>query len=101
MDAGQNATLNRIPKTVAIYVMANFSPFHISVPVMAFGAAMPDKTYYKPILFSEKTGIIEGQDTFSIKVDHDLKSLDEADIIVIPYWPDPEQPISSDLKTQS
>ena len=100
MDAGQNITLNRSPKTVAIYVMANFSPFHISVPVMAFGAAMPDKTYYKPILFSEKIGIIEGQDTFSIKVDHDLKSLDDADIIVIPYWPDPQQPISSALKTR-
>lgn len=98
-DVDENSILNRTPKIVAIYVMANFSPFHISVPVMAFGAAMPDQTYYKPILFSEKTGIVEGQDAFSIKVDHDLESLDEADIIVIPYWPDPEQQISSSLKT--
>ncbi|CAM1636450.1 hypothetical protein [Bartonella apis] len=58
-DVDENSILNRTPKIVAIYVMANFSPFHMSVPVMAFGAAMPDQTYYKPILFSAKPELLK------------------------------------------
>lgn len=88
----------RRPQNVAIYVMPDFSPFHISVPLMAFGKAMPDSSFYAPFLFSENVGTVVGPDGFCLNVKHNLTSMENVDVIVIPYWPDPDRPISQKLK---
>lgn len=89
----------RQPQRVGIYVMPNFSPFHISVPFISFGKAMPNEKFYSPFMFSDHVGTVHSYDGFNVDVTYDLDHLDPVDIIIIPYWPDQDSPVPTKLVT--
>ncbi|MCE0811575.1 GlxA family transcriptional regulator [Buttiauxella sp. S04-F03] len=77
--------------TVAVIATAGFSPFHFSVPCIIFGPSMPQPDLFRVEICAEKPGIVLSDIGLSINVDHGLERLDVADIIIVPYWNNPDE----------
>lgn len=83
--------------TVAVIATAGFSPFHFSVPCILFGSSMPEPDLFCLEICAEKAGIVQSDIGLSINVDHGLERLDAADIIIVPYWNNPDEKPSQAL----
>ncbi|MGL5812738.1 MAG: GlxA family transcriptional regulator [Aeromonas sp.] len=78
---------------VAVITFDHFSPFHCAVPCLIFG----DKTMPGQSLFELR--LCAGDDTrqpassqgFRLDAGYGLEGLQEADIIIIPFWRDPAE----------
>jgi len=77
--------------SVAVLATDGFSPFHFSVPCILFGSAMPHQSLFQVDICAEKPGIIRSDMGLSITVEQGLERLDQAAIIIVPYWPNPAQ----------
>ncbi|WP_449758303.1 GlxA family transcriptional regulator [Erwinia persicina] len=77
--------------TVAVMVTAGFSPFHFSVPCIIFGQSMPQPDLFRVAICAEKPGVVLSDIGLSINVEQGLALLDQADIIIIPYWNNPDE----------
>ncbi|QVN04024.1 helix-turn-helix domain-containing protein [Pseudomonas rhodesiae] len=75
--------------TVAVIATTGFSPFHFSVPCIIFGPAMPQPDLFRVEICAEAPGVVLSDIGVSINVEHGLERLDVADIVVVPYWNDP------------
>lgn len=84
--------------SVAVLVTSGFSPFHLSVPCTLFGPVLPDSPLFNLTLCAEHPGTQRSQLGMSIETTHGLEAVASADIVVIPYWPDPQQEPSRELK---
>lgn len=77
--------------TVAVMATAGFSPFHFSVPCIIFGQSMPQPDLFRVAICAEKPGVVLSDIGLSINVEQGLALLDQADIIIIPYWNNPNE----------
>lgn len=76
---------------VAVIVTNGFSPFHFSVPCILFGSAMPEPDLFQVDICAEKPGVVLSDIGLSINVEYGLERLDCADIVIVPYWHDPDE----------
>ena len=85
----------RIPR-VAVVVCGHFSLFHLSVPCIIFGDMLPDKKLFELSICGQEPGMLRSEQGMAIEVPHGLEVLDDADIVIIPFWHDPgERPEQS------
>jgi transcriptional regulator GlxA family with amidase domain len=77
--------------SVSIVATPGFSPFHFSVPCIIFGEMLADEPLFDLRICALRAGIIHSDLGMSLEVADDLTALQRADIIVIPFWPHPEE----------
>ena len=77
--------------SVAVLATAGFSPFHFSVPCILFGSALPQQDLFQVEICAEKPGPVISDMGLSILVERGSEPLDEADIIIVPYWHNPAE----------
>jgi len=82
---------------VAVLATAGFSPFHFSVPCILFGSALPQQDLFHIDICAEKSGPVISEMGLSIMVAHGLTLLDQADIVIVPYWHNPDEKPSQAL----
>jgi len=75
---------------VVVIATREFSPFHLSVPLMVFDKAMPEMELFRVNICAELPGQIHSDTGISINVEHGLELIDTADIIIVPFWEHPE-----------
>lgn len=71
---------------VAIVAVDGFSPFHYSVPCMVFGDSVSDTRRFNLLICAEQPGLLTARDGFALNASADFKALEQADIVVVPYW---------------
>lgn len=75
--------------SVAIVVTQDFSPFHLSVPMIVFSDAVTDEKYFDLVLCSEEVGTVTSPEGFSVAVTANYEVLRTADIVIVPFWSHP------------
>ncbi|QUJ70613.1 helix-turn-helix domain-containing protein (plasmid) [Photobacterium sp. GJ3] len=79
--------------TVAVVAFHRFSQFHLSVPCIIFDDILPDMKLFNLRICAGEPGPIQSSHGLTLETAHGLEGLEDADIIVIPYWRNPaEQP---------
>ncbi|CAG9197975.1 helix-turn-helix domain-containing protein [Burkholderia vietnamiensis] len=81
------------PTVVAVIAYDGISPFHLSVPSVVFGnerdaAATPVFDFR---VCSAERGPLATTGGFTITAPHGLDALDDADIVIVPAWRDPDE----------
>ncbi|KVE75858.1 helix-turn-helix domain-containing protein [Burkholderia vietnamiensis] len=81
------------PTVVAVIAYDGISPFHLSVPSVVFGnerdaAATPVFDFR---VCSAEHGPLATTGGFTITAPHGLDALDDADIVIVPAWRDPDE----------
>jgi transcriptional regulator GlxA family with amidase domain len=78
---------------VAVIVVEGISPFHLSVPSLVWGGEQPDVDLPPwPIeLAAVEPGPLRTSAGYAITVEHGLEAVARADIVVVPWWDDPEE----------
>lgn len=71
---------------VVVIATEGFSPFHLSVPCMIFGEILQDKHLFDLVICAEKKGVMDSGSGFSLNIKTGLEALEQADIIVVPFW---------------
>lgn len=79
---------NNLPM-VAVVACNGFAPFQFSVPCVIFGNFLPGLTHFDLRICAADEGEIRNDFGMSISTPYGIDTLLEADIIVIPFWPDP------------
>lgn len=83
---------------VAVLAFDGVNLFQLSVPGMVLGADNgAGQAYYDVIYCAQTPGRICSDQGMVIEVPNGLEAMNEADIIIIPAWSDPEVPASSEL----
>jgi transcriptional regulator GlxA family with amidase domain len=85
---------------VATVVMDGIHPFEMSVPCEVFGLDRPEVVRpwpYELIVVSTGGPEVRTHNSFTITTPHSLADLKRADTIVIPAWPNIDQPPSAEL----
>lgn len=77
--------------TVAVVITPGFSPFHFSVPCILFGNAMPDPQLFNVETCAEQPGTVLSDIGLSMNVEHGLERLAVADIVIVPFWHNPDE----------
>ena len=83
--------------SVAVLATSGFSPFHLSVPCIVFGDVLPDHRLFNLTVCAERPGRLQSRTGFVLEARFGPEALERADVIVIPYWPHPEQRPSEEL----
>lgn len=82
---------------IAVIVSEYINPFFIAVPRMIF-EKMPSEGHAREIrLCAETAGILPMDDGLFARVPYGLEALKAANLIIVPYWPDPEKVPSAQL----
>lgn len=71
---------------VVIVAVDGFSPFHYSVPCMLFGDTVSDTKRFQLRICAERPGLLSARDGFALYASGDYATLEQADIVVVPYW---------------
>ena len=74
-------------KPVAILVSRNISPFLLSIPQIIFDRLAPESARRKIVLCAPEPGRIPVEGGLFADVQADLSVLDEAELVIAPYWP--------------
>ncbi|HVM55597.1 MAG TPA: helix-turn-helix domain-containing protein, partial [Acidimicrobiales bacterium] len=86
---------------VATVVMDGIHPFEMSVPCEVFGLERPEVVYPWPyelvVVSTQGTGPVRTHNGFSIETPHTLADLERADTVVVPSWPNVDQPPDESL----
>jgi len=77
----------RLP-IVALIVYPNFSPFHFSVPYLAFNTEMPEGRLFDLRIVSVDARPLAAERAMTVHPDGGLELADMADIVVVPGWHD-------------
>lgn len=79
--------------TIAVIAFDRISSFHLSVPCMVFGVDKlhPQVPAFRVVVCAAERGKLMTNSGFEIKPSHDLSELNNADIVVVPSWRDPEE----------
>lgn len=77
---------------VGIVVFDQIVPFHLSVPCAVFEKALnaQGKPLYQLLVCATEPGLLRTNAGFSIVAEHALDSLEQADIVIVPSWNQPE-----------
>lgn len=76
---------------VAVIATEGFSPFHLSVPEIIFSQILPGDALFRYVVCAENPGTIPSKSGMSVSVEHGLDTLNDADIVIIPFWAHPEE----------
>ena len=76
---------------IAVVAFDRISPFHLAVPCVVFGEKHPGAPSFQLKVCAAESGPLTTSAGFSIKIEHGLEALREADIIIIPSWRDPAE----------
>ncbi|EOM1364702.1 GlxA family transcriptional regulator [Klebsiella pneumoniae] len=71
---------------VAIVAVEGFSPFHYAVPCMLFGDSVSEIKRFNLHICAERPGLLRARDGFALYATGDYAALEQADIVVVPYW---------------
>ena len=71
---------------VAIVAVEGFSPFHYAVPCMLFGDSVSESKRFNLHICAERPGLLRARDGFALYASGDYAVLEQADIVVVPYW---------------
>lgn len=82
---------------VAVIATVGFSPFHFSVPCTIFGWGTAIQARFQLQICAEQPGLVGSVLGMQIQVEHGLEVLEQADIIIIPFWRSPEETPSAGL----
>lgn len=83
---------------VAVLAFEGVSLFHLSVPGMVLGADNgSDQINYEVRYCTQTPGQIRSDQGMNIEVPHGLEAMNEADIIIVPAWSDPQIPASTGI----
>ena len=81
--------------------MDGIHPFEMSVPCEVFGLERPEVVYPWPyelvVVSTQGTGPVRTHNGFSIETPHTLADLERADTVVVPSWPNVDQPPDESL----
>ncbi|MGY0216217.1 GlxA family transcriptional regulator [Endozoicomonadaceae bacterium StTr2] len=81
-------SLSEKPINVALLAFENISAFHISVPCLVFQDAIQDKSPgFELKICTENNNHLLTSSGLGITVEHDFQALEQAQVIVIPSWP--------------
>lgn len=80
-------------RTIAVVVFEGISPFQLSVPCMVFGddLARLGVPRYRLLICATEKGLVPTMSGFNIDVQHDLSTLNQAGIVIVPAWRDPDE----------
>ncbi|MFW7340875.1 helix-turn-helix domain-containing protein [Pollutimonas sp. H1-120] len=83
---------------VAVFAFDGVSLFNLSVPGVVLGTDNgPDHAHYDLQYFAQRPGQVRSDQGVAIEVVNGLEAMDQADIIIIPAWSDPEVPAPAEL----
>ena len=71
---------------VAIVAVEGFSPFHYAVPCMLFGDTVSETKRFNLQICAEQPGLLSARDGFALYASGDFTAMEQADIVVVPYW---------------
>ncbi|WP_224962373.1 GlxA family transcriptional regulator [Geomonas subterranea] len=77
--------------SVAVVAINHFSPFHFSVPCIIFGDILPGQKLFELKICAGEPGPLHSRQGFSIETSFGLEALEQADIVIVPYWRDPAE----------
>ncbi|QWV99248.1 helix-turn-helix domain-containing protein [Geomonas nitrogeniifigens] len=77
--------------SVAVVAINHFSPFHFSVPCIIFGDILPGQKLFDLKICAGEPGPLRSRQGFSIETSFGLDVLEQADIVIVPYWRDPAE----------
>jgi transcriptional regulator GlxA family with amidase domain len=82
------------PLRVAVAAFDGISPFHLSVPCLVFGEDRREDgiPQAEVLVCAEVPGRLATSAGFSIEAPHGLERFADADIVIVPSWPDPLEP---------
>lgn len=82
---------------VAVLAFDGISPFHLAVPSLVWGAESPagDMEPWPITVAAPEPGRLQTTAGYAIDVPAGLDALADADIVVVPWWSDPESPAPS------
>lgn len=75
--------------SVAVVAYDRFSPFHLSVPCMIFGAILPGHSLFAPKVCTAEPVPVHSAHGLQLTAPFGFEALAEADIVVVPGWQDP------------
>ncbi|NRH34079.1 helix-turn-helix domain-containing protein [Rhodococcus sp. MS13] len=87
---------------IAVYAFDSITMFHLAAPLMVFGEVgrlglAPD---WETRLWSDRAGAVRTVEGYSVGDVAGPRTLDWADIVIIPSWPLPLSPISESLRAK-
>lgn len=82
---------------VAVVAFDRISPFHLSVPCVVFGEDHPGAPPYRLAVCALESGPLRTSAGFDIHATRGLRALAQADIVIMPSWRDPSEPIPAAL----
>ena len=80
------------PIRVAIVAFDRISAFHLTVPCVVFGEALPDEAPFELVVCAAERGPLRTTAGFHLSHLAQLSALDTADIIIVPSWRDVAEP---------
>jgi transcriptional regulator GlxA family with amidase domain len=95
MRTAPHAAASPAATTIAVVAFDGISPFHLSVPCLVFGEdrqaiGVPP---FRLVVCAETTGRLRTSVGFGIDIEHDLGALRRAQIVIVPSWRDPAEPV--------
>lgn len=81
-------------ETIAVIAFDTISPFLLAIPCMVFSndPGRPDAPSFKLLVCSAEKSILHSTAGFEIRTRHSLKAVEQADIVIVPSWRDPDEP---------
>lgn len=79
-----------LPK-VAIVAVNDFGPFQLAVPCAIFGNFLPGIEMFDCRLCAGERGAIRNSLGMSVETAHGLDDIQQADVVVLPFWRDPSE----------
>lgn len=76
---------------VAVVAANEFSLFHIAVPFLVFDNAARAEKLFDVVLYGTGGDVISSPIGFSAAPRRSLDELEEAEIVIIPFWPHPDR----------
>jgi len=82
-------TTTAMPVRIALLAFENISAFHLSVPCLVFQDATPGGSarFELKVCAQDNQQLVTGSG-FGVTLAHDLSVMNDADIIIVPSWPD-------------
>lgn len=78
---------------IAVLAFEGISPFHLSVPCLVFGEDRSDLGVpgWPVVVCAERRGPLRSAAGFALQATHGLRTLAQADVVIVPSWHDPAQ----------
>lgn len=86
------ASKNARPCRIAVVAFDRISPFHLSVPCVVFGEALPEPGHFQVQVCSADPQPLRSTAGFEISGLASLRALQQADAIIVPSWRDVNEP---------